>query len=117
MELENMKEKIEANWQKILDILIKEQDVTQVAVHTWIEPLVIQSVTDSTITFYVSRVQEALNLSNTNIMTSSYPWPSSRSPDNSFEILFTDSPPFRTRKPQLKRNLPGKKILPFRQNT
>ena len=29
-----MKEKIEANWQKILDILIKEQDVTQVAVHT-----------------------------------------------------------------------------------
>ncbi|MDO5147231.1 MAG: chromosomal replication initiator protein DnaA [Eubacteriales bacterium] len=50
-----MKEKIESKWNEILDILIKEEDISPVAVKTWLAPLVIQSVTDDTITIFVSR--------------------------------------------------------------
>ena len=48
-----MKELIESKWQEILDIIIKEHDVTSVAANTWIDPLVIQSVSEDTITFYM----------------------------------------------------------------
>ena len=92
MELENMKEKIEANWQKILDILIKEQDVTQVAVHTWIEPLVIQSVTDSTITFYVSRGPRGIEFIKHKYYDVLLSMAIEQVTGQQFEILFTDSP-------------------------
>ena len=50
-----MKELIEARWQEILDTLVRDYGVTKVACSTWIEPLIIQSVTDDTITFYMER--------------------------------------------------------------
>ena len=87
-----MKEKIEANWQKILDILIKEQDVTQVAVHTWIEPLVIQSVTDSTITFYVSRGPRGIEFIKHKYYDVLLSMAIEQVTGQQFEILFTDSP-------------------------
>ena len=87
-----MKEKIEANWQKILDILIKEQDVTQVAVHTWIEPLVIQSVTDSTITFFVSRGPRGIEFIKHKYYDVLLSMAIEQVTGQQFEIVFTDSP-------------------------
>ena len=49
-----MKELIESKWQEIIDIIINDYGVTKIASETWIEPLVIQSVTDDTITFYIA---------------------------------------------------------------
>lgn len=50
-----MKELIESKWEEILQILIKEHELSHVAVTTWIQPLVIQDVTDDTITFYMEK--------------------------------------------------------------
>lgn len=50
-----MKELIESKWLEIMDILIKEHDISPVAVSTWIQPLTVQSVTDDTVTFFVVR--------------------------------------------------------------
>ena len=87
-----MKEKIEANWQKILDIRIKEQDVTQVAVHTWIEPLTIQSVTDSTITFFVSRGPRGIEFIKHKYYDVLLSMAIEQVTGRQFEIIFTDSP-------------------------
>ena len=42
-----MKELIESKWQEILNILVKEHEISEVAVNTWIQPLIIQTITDS----------------------------------------------------------------------
>ena len=34
-----MKELIESKWQEILNILVKEHEISEVAVNTWIQPL------------------------------------------------------------------------------
>ena len=51
MEL-TMKELIESKWQEILNILVKEHEISEVAVNTWIQPLIIQTITDDSITFF-----------------------------------------------------------------
>ena len=43
MEL-TMKELIESKWQEILNILVKEHEISEVAVNTWIQPLIIQTI-------------------------------------------------------------------------
>ncbi len=48
-----MKELIESKWNEILDMIIKEYEVAQVAVYTFIKPLKIKSLEGKTITFYV----------------------------------------------------------------
>ena len=50
-----MKELIESKWDEILQILLNEHELSHVAVTTWIEPLVIQNITDDTITFYMEK--------------------------------------------------------------
>ncbi len=50
-----MKELIESKWEEILQILLKEHELSHVAVTTWIQPLVIQDITDNTITFYMEK--------------------------------------------------------------
>lgn len=39
-----MKELIESKWQEILNILVKEHEISEVAVNTWIQPLIIQTI-------------------------------------------------------------------------
>lgn len=46
-----MKDFIINNWDHIMDLLVKEHDVSEIAVKTWIRPLTIHEVTDDTITF------------------------------------------------------------------
>jgi chromosomal replication initiator protein len=46
-----MKNFITQNWDKILSIIIQNQDVTELAVNTWIRPFKVYDVTDDTITF------------------------------------------------------------------
>ena len=50
-----MKELIESKWQEILNILVKEHEISEVAVNTWIQPLIIQTITDDSITFFMVR--------------------------------------------------------------
>ena len=87
-----MREKIESNWNKILDILIKEQDITQVAVKTWIEPLVIQSVTEDTITFFVSRGARGIEFIKHKYYDVILSMAIEQVTGKQFEIAFTDSP-------------------------
>ncbi len=87
-----MREKIESNWNKILDILIKEQDITQVAVKTWIEPLVIQSVTENTITFFVSRGARGIEFIKHKYYDVILSMAIEQVTGKQFEIAFTDSP-------------------------
>ena len=47
-----MKELIESKWQEILNILVKEHEISEVAVNTWIQPLTIQTISDDSITFF-----------------------------------------------------------------
>ena len=54
MEL-TMKELIESKWQEILNILVKEHEISEVAVNTWIQPLTIQTISDDSITFFMVR--------------------------------------------------------------
>lgn len=61
MEL-TMKELIESKWQEILNILVKEHEISEVAVNTWIQPLIIQTITDDSITFLWYVDHEELNL-------------------------------------------------------
>lgn len=107
-----MKEKIEANWQKILDILIKEQDVTQVAVHTWIEPLVIQSVTDSTITFFVSRGPRGIEFIKHKYYDVLLSMAIEQVTGHQFEIIFTDSPAVEESAPEEKPSKKKKTSVP-----
>ncbi|MCD8019259.1 MAG: chromosomal replication initiator protein DnaA [Clostridiales bacterium] len=87
-----MKEKLESKWKNILDILIKEEDVTQVAVHTWIEPLIIQSVTDDTITFYVSRGNRGIEFIKHKYYDVLLSAAIEQVIGKQFEIIFTDTP-------------------------
>ena len=50
-----MKKLIESKWQDILNILIKEHEISEVAVMTWIQPLTIASIDEDTITFYMEK--------------------------------------------------------------
>ena len=50
-----MKELIESKWQEILNILVKEHEISEVAVNTWIQPLTIQTISDDSITFFMVR--------------------------------------------------------------
>lgn len=46
-----MKNFITENWDKILSLIIHNQDVTELAVNTWIKPFKVHEVTDDTVTF------------------------------------------------------------------
>ena len=50
-----MKKLIESRWQDILNSLIKDHEITSVAVATWIKPLKVQQVEGDTVTFYMER--------------------------------------------------------------
>ena len=50
-----MKKLIESRWQDILNSLIKDHEITSVAVSTWIKPLKVQQVEGDTVTFYMER--------------------------------------------------------------
>ena len=50
-----MKELIESKWQEILSILVKEHEISEVAVNTWIQPRIIQTITDDSMTFFMVR--------------------------------------------------------------
>ena len=50
-----MKKLIESRWDDILNSLIKDHEITSVAVSTWIKPLKVQQVEEDTVTFYMER--------------------------------------------------------------
>ena len=49
-----MKDRIEKNWEEILNILENHYDVSRVIINTWIKDLSIYEVKDNTVYFYVS---------------------------------------------------------------
>ena len=51
--MSDIKKRIETKWPEILDNLIQQHEISEVAVKTWIKPLIIHSIDDNTITFYV----------------------------------------------------------------
>ena len=51
--MSDLREIIETKWSEILDNLVQQHEISEVAVKTWIKPLIIQSIADNTITFYV----------------------------------------------------------------
>ena len=48
-----MKEKIEKNWDEILNLLENHYDVSRIIIETWIRPLSIYDVKDNVVYLYV----------------------------------------------------------------
>ena len=48
-----MKELIKSKWSEIINILVREHEISQVAASTFIEPLEISSIEGDNLTFYV----------------------------------------------------------------
>ncbi len=49
-----MKNLIESKWMEVMNILVREHEISQVAATTFIEPLQICNITDTDLTFYVA---------------------------------------------------------------
>ena len=86
-----MKKLIESKWQDILNILIKEHEISEVAVMTWIQPLTIASIDEDTITFYMEKGARGIDF----IQHKYYDYYLSMTIEEvtgkQFKILFTDS--------------------------
>ncbi len=56
-----MKELIESKWTQILDIIVKEHEISPVAASTFIKPLKIQSIQGDTLTFFVNNGKRGID--------------------------------------------------------
>ncbi|MCI6858115.1 MAG: chromosomal replication initiator protein DnaA [Eubacterium sp.] len=86
-----MKELIQSKWEEILQILIKEHEISEVAVNTWIRPLTIQSVTDDTITFFMVRGPRGIEFIKHKYYDIYLSMAIEQITGKQFKILFTDS--------------------------
>ena len=86
-----MKELIESKWQEILNILIKEHEISEVAVNTWIQPLIIQTITDDSITFFMVRGPRGIEFIKHKYYDIYLSMAIEQVIGKQFKILFTDS--------------------------
>lgn len=86
-----MKDLITSKWQTILDILIKEHEISEVAVNTWIQPLTIQTITDDSITFYMVRGPRGIEFIKHKYYDIYLSMAIEQVTGKQFKILFTDS--------------------------
>ena len=103
-----MKELIESKWLEIMDILVKEHDISPVAVSTWIQPLTVQSVTEDTVTFFVGRGLRGIEFIKHKYYDIYISMAIEQVTGQQFKIIFTDS--------QAKTVIPKKKQHLFRLN-
>lgn len=96
-----MKELIESKWLEIMDILVKEHDISPVAVSTWIQPLTVQSVTEDTVTFFVGRGLRGIEFIKHKYYDIYISMAIEQVTGQQFKIIFTDS--------QAKTVIPEKK--------
>lgn len=90
MEL-TMKELIESKWQEILNILVKEHEISEVAVNTWIQPLIIQTITDDSIIFFMVRGPRGIEFIKHKYYDIYLSMAIEQVTGKQFKILFTDS--------------------------
>ena len=86
-----MKELIESKWQEILNILVKEHEISEVAVNTWIQPLIIQTITDDSITFFMVRGPRGIEFIKHKYYDIYLSMAIEQVTGKQFKILFTDS--------------------------
>ena len=86
-----MKELIESKWQEILNILVKEHEISEVAVNTWIQPLIIQTITDDSITFFMVRGPRGIEFIKHKYYDIYLSMAIEQVTAKQFKILFTDS--------------------------
>ena len=86
-----MKELIESKWQEILNILVKEHEISEVAVNTWIQPLTIQTISDDSITFFMVRGPRGIEFIKHKYYDIYLSMAIEQVTGMQFKILFTDS--------------------------
>ena len=86
-----MKELIESKWQEILNILVKEHEISEVAVNTWIQPLTIQTISDDSITFFMVRGPRGIEFIKHKYYDIYLSMAIEQATGKQFKILFTDS--------------------------
>ena len=86
-----MNELIESKWQEILNILVKEHEISEVAVNTWIQPLIIQTITDDSITFFMVRGPRGIEFIKHKYYDIYLSMEIEQVTGKQFKILFTDS--------------------------
>ena len=86
-----MKELIESKWQEILNILVKEHEISEVAVNTWIQPLTIQTISDDSITFFMVRGPRGIEFIKHKYYDIYLSMAIEQVTGKQFKILFTDS--------------------------
>lgn len=89
--MKELKELIESKWLEILNILIKEHEITEVAVNTWIKPLTIQTITDDSITFFMVRGPRGIEFIKHKYYDIYLSMAIEQITGRQFKILFTDS--------------------------
>ncbi len=105
-----MNELIESKWQEILNILIKEHEISEVAVNTWIKPLVIQTITEDTITFFMVRGPRGIEFIKHKYYDIYLSMAIEQVTGKQFKILFTDSNANVPVKEKKKTPLPNKDL-------
>ena len=109
MEL-TMKELIESKWQEILNILVKEHEISEVAVNTWIQPLTIQTISDDSITFFMVRGPRGIEFIKHKYYDIYLSIAIEQVPGKQFKILFTDSNSAASQPEPVKVTVPAEYI-------
>ena len=109
MEL-TMKELIESKWQEILNILVKEHEISEVAVNTWIQPLIIQTITDDSITFFMVRGPRGIEFIKHKYYDIYLSMAIEQVTGKQFKILFTDSNSAASQPEPVKVTVPAEYI-------
>lgn len=86
-----MKQLIEKQWSDILNILVREHGISQVAVNTFIKPLVINSIHGDTLTFYVAAGSRGIDFIKHKFYDMYLAMAIEQVTGQQFNILFTDS--------------------------
>ncbi|MDO4977383.1 MAG: chromosomal replication initiator protein DnaA [Eubacteriales bacterium] len=86
-----MKALIQSKWPEVLNILVREHEISQVAANTFIKPLEISSITDSDITFYVSGGSRGIDFIKHKFYDMYLAMAIEQITGKNYNILFTDS--------------------------
>ena len=86
-----MKHLIEEQWPEVLNILVREHEISQVAVNTFIKPLEISSIIGDNLTFYVSGGSRGIDFIKHKFYDMYLAMAIEQVTGKKFNILFTDS--------------------------
>ena len=103
-----MKNLIESKWPEIINILVREHEISEVAAKTFIQPLEIHTLTDSDLTFYVAAGSRGIDFIKHKFYDMYLAMAIEQVTGKKYNILFTDSPEGKKDASTLPSSVPHK---------